>query len=373
MDTATVYFLGAGASKDAGIPVTAGLLPRVKANIRDRSDRDDLRRFVQTFDTGGSGQSGRAPIVELISFLDNAIRTERPLDTFFKLDRLRDVRRQLTSEVAKAVVSRKGARVEVPEDALDTPGATTLRVASYYRTFVQKLVGRDRTLVSEADLPLGDTVVTTNYDISIDVALYEAAYSEERRGGSSSVTDVYLGSEFRDPYDDTPAFSEPKMCVDLFKLHGSLNWLYCPNCSRIFVAAFGQSVIYFDTPESDLDELTCFCGYFSLEPVIVAPSAVQDISNPHLQAIWTNAQWALEAADHWVFSGYSLPPDDMAIRAMLHRAQVSEKRSKRPKVTVVAPSSDEKEWRLLKARYRALLGLGVRYLSKTFKDYIATA
>ena len=53
MDTATVYFLGAGASKDAGIPVTAGLLPRVKANIRDRSDRDDLRRFVQTFDTGG--------------------------------------------------------------------------------------------------------------------------------------------------------------------------------------------------------------------------------------------------------------------------------------------------------------------------------
>ena len=188
MDTATVYFLGAGASKDAGIPLTAGLLPRVKANIRDRSDRDDLRRFVQTFDTGGSGQSGRAPIVELISFLDNAIRTERPLGTFFKLDRLRDVRRQLTVEVAKAVVSRKGARVEVPEDALDTPGATTLRVASYYRTFVQKLVGRDRTLVSEADLPLGDTVVTTNYDISIDVALYEAAYSEERRGGSSSVT-----------------------------------------------------------------------------------------------------------------------------------------------------------------------------------------
>ena len=38
MDTATVYFLGAGASKDAGIPLTAGLLPRVKANIRDRSE-----------------------------------------------------------------------------------------------------------------------------------------------------------------------------------------------------------------------------------------------------------------------------------------------------------------------------------------------
>ena len=371
MGTATVYFLGAGASKDAGVPLTLGLLPRVKANIRKRSRRGELRHFIKTFDTGSSGQSGRPPIVELISILDNAIQTERPLDHYFHLERLRRVRNHLTYEIARAVVSRKGARVQVPKEALDQPRVRTLRVAGYYRTFVRKLVGRDRTLMPEADLPPGDTIVTTNYDTSFDRALYEATYAEDGAVVRSDMTDVYLGSEFRDPYEDTPAFSDPQVCVDLFKLHGSLNWLYCPNCSRIFVSAFGQSVFYLDKPKQAKDELTCFCGYLPLEPVIVAPSVVQDIRNPHLQAIWTNAQWALEAADHWVFVGYSLPPEDMAIRAMLHRAQVSLTRSKKPTVTVVAPADNTREWKSLKARYRSLLGPRARYLPVSFKDYVA--
>ena len=370
MGSGTVYFLGAGASRDAGVPLTPGLLPKVKASIRSRLGRGELRRFITAFAMGSSDQSSRPAIVDLIGILDNAIRTERPLDRYFHVDRLRRVRNQLTVEIARAVVSKKGAVLEVPREALDQPRVRALRVAKYYRRFVQKLAGRNRTLAAEADLPPGDVIVTTNYDTIIDRALYEAVYAEEGASVRSKMTDVYLGSEFRDPYENTPAFSDPQLCVDLFKLHGSLNWLYCPSCSRIFVSAFGQSVFYLDRPKQDKDELTCFCGYFSLEPVIVAPSAIQDISNPHLQAIWTNAQWALEAADHWVFAGYSLPAEDMAIRAMLHRAQVSLTRSKKPTVTIVAPADNNKQWMSLKARYRSVLGPGATYLPMSFKEYV---
>ena len=81
-------------------------------------------------------------------------------------------------------------------------------------------------------------VITTNYDMNVDVALYELAYDEQ-----SPLSDVYLGSDFRDPYEDEFALSDPRATVDLFKLHGSLKlallskvypnfrcslWLLCP-------------------------------------------------------------------------------------------------------------------------------------------------
>ncbi len=70
-----------------------------------------------------------------------------------------------------------------------------------------------------------------NYDITMDVALYELVYADETGAdrGESDLSDVNLGStEFRDPYTDEYALSDTKATVDLLKLHGSLNWLYCP-------------------------------------------------------------------------------------------------------------------------------------------------
>ena len=367
----TVYFLGAGASKDAGVPLSAGLLLKIEGEVRTRRGRRELRRFLRSFSTSGDG--ARPSIVALISLIDYAIRNERPLDSYFDLDRLRRIRNDLVFEIANAVEPRRGSRVVIPEGAGDQPRVREVRVAGYYRQFVRLLVGRDRRLEPEADLPPGDVIVTTNYDMMVDRALYEAVYAaEEDRVVRSDLTDVYLGSDFRDPYDDTPAFSEPEMCIDLFKLHGSISWLYCPSCARIFVSAVAPSTFYLEKPKAKavVSELTCFCGYYPLEPVIVAPSAVQDIENLHLQAIWFNAYMALEGADHWVFAGYSLPPEDIAIRAMLHRAR--EARSRGPTITVVAPRLDDEDWRRLKARYRSFFGPGLKHVPLRFRDYVQT-
>jgi len=45
----TVYFLGAGASADAGVPLTDDLLRGIVRRIKAREERRTLLRFIDTF------------------------------------------------------------------------------------------------------------------------------------------------------------------------------------------------------------------------------------------------------------------------------------------------------------------------------------
>jgi hypothetical protein len=54
--------------------------------------------------------------------------------------------------------------------------------------------------------------------------------------------------------------------------------------------------------------------------MIVALSLVRDVRDPILLEIWRNALESLRQADEWVIVGYSLPPEDLAIRSMFLRA-----------------------------------------------------
>jgi len=364
----TVYFLGAGASADAGVPLTKALLTKIRKNIKGRSY---LNRFIQEFGFLDNQSTGRPPIAEAISLLDSCLRENRPLSHFFNIERLRIVRSHLTTELSRVIrrCNVAGAKVRIPEDAQDQPGAKGRKVPMYFKRFAKKLRPRNREVNRPEDesglrLRPGDAIITTNYDTNIDVALYELIYATE-----GSFTDAFLGSNFLDPYTDLDALTEPEATIDLFKLHGSLNWLYCPRCSRIYVAAFGFTVLYLERKSQHKNELTCHCGYYYLEPVIIAPSVYQDIINPHLQAIWTNAYHVLETADRWVFIGYSLPTEDLAVRSLLYRAKSgrSYKIGVPPEIQVVCPKDFIKE---LRPRYVSLFGKTVKFDGRRFRDYV---
>jgi hypothetical protein len=368
----TVFFLGAGASADAGVPQTRELLTRIVTGLR-RGGRTRVQRdvlvFIARLGFAKGDEAGRAPIVDVISLLDSCLQENRPLDRKFTVERLREVRTCLISELSKAiqVASNHGVKVLMPKDALDQPGAEGRRVAQYLKRFARSLRPRSR----EAGVPLGagDAIITTNYDTQIDVAVFELAYWNESGGkpGVSRLSDVFLGSAFRDPYEDVDALSEPANVVDLFKLHGSLNWLYCPCCMRAYIAAFCDSVQLLEFgPE---DEQTCFCGYMPLEPVIVAPSVFQDVGNPHLQAIWMNAYQVLERADQWVFVGYSLPAEDLAVRSLLYRAFQARRQSRRgtPRVKVVCPKESLDD---VKRRYQCLFGSSIECDGRRFCEFV---
>ena len=368
MTDSTVYVLGAGASAEAGVPLTKSLLE----NLASRSAHSvELARFIKRF---GFQDVKEGSIQDLINFVNSCVRDNQPLDGDFTIDKLRALRNAITVQLSFVIgeTSNNGDKVQLPDEADDQLGAEELRLPVHFRLFVRRLKTRRRGIAGR--LAAGDVVVSTNYDINIDAALYELVYADEtgaERGGST-LSDVYLGStEFRDPYTDEYALSSTKATVDLLKLHGSLNWLYCPRCMRIFVSAFGFSVRYLadlNDPET-ADERTCFCGYHPLEAVIIAPSSTQEIANLHLRSIWLNAYKALEAADHIVVCGYSLPPEDLAIRSLFHRALDARRQMdrERPTVKVIDPKAADGQ---LKDRFVRLFGQHVRFVEKKFSAWV---
>jgi hypothetical protein len=68
---------------------------------------------------------------------------------------------------------------------------------------------------------------------------------------------------------------------------------------------------------------------------------VRDTKDPNLLEIWKNALEALRHAHEWIIVGYSLPPEDLAIRSMFLRAWQS--RTEKPRVTVVQKPGNMKD------------------------------
>ena len=368
MVKSSVYFLGAGASADAFVPLTNKLLPALVKSLPSRSGKN-LRNFIDYFGFTGKDQS----IVDLINFVNSAIRHNQPLDKRFDIVTLRRIREEITVYLSSVMdtAGKRGKVLALPDDAKEQPFAKERRIMPYFRTFARKLVTRERYIGTEL-LP-GDVVITTNYDTNLDAALFELAYADDTGIGPNDfkLTDVYLGSsEFRDPDEDEYAFSDPEHTIDLLKLHGSFNWLYCPRCHRIFVAAFGSSVQFLMRKKQSPDETTCFCDY-PLDPVIVAPSGEQEISNPHLRGIWMNAYHALERADRIIICGYSLPPQDLAIRSLFYRAIDGRRQlgGAEPSEIVVVNTSKESEFR---KRYKTLFGTNIDFRTLRFKDWVSS-
>ena len=363
MTESSVYFLGAGASVDAGVPLTDRLLSVLVNDLGP----GDLHEFINRFGFDGKGQS----IIDLINFVNSTIRQDQPLDKHFDIKRLRRIRAQITVDLSSVMdkSGNHGKRLRLPPGAEDQPLAQERRIMTYFRTFARTLVARERSIGTT--LGPGDVVITTNYDTNLDAALFELAYADEaginRKG--HNLTDVYLGSsEFRDPYDDEYAFSDPAHTVDLLKLHGSFNWLYCPRCHRIFVAAFGSSVQCFAGKYKNRAETTCFCDY-PLDPVVVAPSAEQEISNPHLREIWMNAYHALERADRVIICGYSLPAQDLAIRSLFYRAIDGRKNvtNAPPSKIVVVNTCKDLTFR---DRYKKIFGTNIDFRPVKFENWV---
>ena len=363
MTKSSVYFLGAGASVKAGVPLTDRLLSALANDLGP----GDLQDFINRFGFEGKGQS----IIDLINFVNSAIRQDQPLDKRFDIERLRQIRAEITVHLSSVMdkPGGNGRRLSLPVDADDQPFARDRRIMAYFRTFARKLVTRKRRIGTK--LRPGDVVITTNYDTNLDAALFELAYADEtgmnRKG--SNLTDVYLGSsEFRDPYDDEYAFSDPTHTIDLLKLHGSFNWLYCPRCHRVFVAAFGSSVQFLVGKQKDREETTCFCDY-PLDPVVVAPSAEQEISNPHLREIWINAYHALERADRVIICGYSLPAQDLAIRSLFYRAIDGRKNvtNAPPSKIVVVNTCKDLTFR---DRYKKIFGTNIDFRPVKFENWV---
>ena len=107
--------------------------------------------------------------------------------------------------------------------------------------------------------------------------------------------------------------------MKLLKLHGSTNWLQCPNCQRLYVK-FGNKQDILEVAGATSCRHCKRCGNDNrLRGSLVMPTFLKDLSNFQLKLVWQNAGVEIMEAERLVFIGYSLPHADFEFRQLLSR------------------------------------------------------
>ena len=103
--------------------------------------------------------------------------------------------------------------------------------------------------------------------------------------------------------------------LKILKPHGSTNWGYCSNCTRLYIS--------YGTRIQSTFECIKYCNkrftrkHITLTPIMITPTFIKDIGNIHLKNIWSNAGIEISEANKLIFIGYSLRPEDFYFRQLL--------------------------------------------------------
>jgi SIR2-like domain len=217
----TAIFLGAGASKAEGAPLQGQLFQDYFSSALFKNSYDDMDRELATFfdlmfqidvDHGDMTKIKFPTFEEVLGLTDLAILRKESFRNFdienraTNSGRLRFIAQYLVFLVAKVLDDKLRGH------------------ARFHRQLVSAL--------SNANELRNMVFVSTNYDILIDNALME-----EKANG----TNLDYGVEFRN-FDNPVDWSRPALdrCVQLFKPHGSLNWVSnfalasCRYCQSVY-------------------------------------------------------------------------------------------------------------------------------------------
>lgn len=308
----TVLFLGSGASVPFGYPTTNEILDRIAKSLNppasfrkkrpvwskwvDRYEdeiRGELRAVLRAVLPGFKHHARKrgASIIDVLSTVDFHIANSLPLSSNFGLERLKRARHFLN---------------------LAMNGVLQGDLMKSYRARVARWIWKSSRKGSRV------SIVTTNYDCVFELQLFAAI---SKRG--KVFKDVDFGTSVSSP--SSVDFLRPKKSkLGVFKLHGSLNWLRCSRCQRLYVNP-QKRIASLEFWKETRPYNTCLCRG-RLRGVMVAPSYVRDMRDSHFTEIWDAALQELRAATEWIFIGYSLPQEDVGIRSLLLRALHSRKR-----------------------------------------------
>jgi hypothetical protein len=356
-----VFIFGAGATKDCGGPTTNEILYKAFSDdaVNKKLERSEevalvKKCLIEHFHVPEQNATcDQYPsLTLLLSLLDLSIERNRPL---------LQKKPQFPKGLGRQELTKVRATIEyiifsVLDHYLRSP------IGGAYRDLLKS---------SLIDPAKGPRTISLNYDIILDNLMCEAAQSH-----NTNATPDY-GCDIR-----TAAYTKREPYGKLLKLHGSLNWLFCPGCQRLDLgmSASGSAIadssmvkeLYHFKPldkhylcsDESCDECQCkYCGT-PLRAVMITPSFVKDYQNPHIQRVWYEAEWLLRESTNVYVIGYSLPDDDLEVIHLLRRSLEHPP----PKtITVVNPDPAA----LIKRRYRSLFGPEIRWEEKKFEDWAA--
>ncbi len=175
------------------------------------------------------------------------------------------------------------------------------------------------------------SVITTNWDIMLDNAIHTIIQDEIKANGEEKrgVLDYCCYISSLEEYDHSIesglyVLGQGGYNVKIIKLHGSLNWLQCPKCNRLYVKLYKKWTggFVFDKKycynckknyqEEDNDSIL-------LNTSMVMPTFLKNLNNLQIKLSWLNASNELSEATKVVFLGYSFSEADFEFKQLLSR------------------------------------------------------
>jgi len=343
----TAIFLGGGASAAAMAPVQADLFREYFRLVRDSDSvinsemyREVTAYFATLFDidiTKNDVENLLFPTFEeALGILDLAVRRREALKDFDleniskNSNRIGFLRQYLVLLMA-AVLDYKSSD---PRDL--------------HCSMIQGL--------ERAGLLMDTTFITTNYDTLIDDALARVPFYQIDYG----IDFINLNPNYA---------SSSAGSVKLYKIHGSLNWLYCPTCNTISLTTKEKGIIRL---LEDMKNSDCKRCQSVMLPVIVPPTFFKDMSNVFLSLVWNKAEQALLEVNRIIFCGYSFSDADMHIKYLMKRIQTNRVEPSSLHIYVINNHHGKNEHARIseKRRYTRFLGRLVEYTDLAFEDFV---
>ncbi|MDI9312184.1 MAG: hypothetical protein QM535_18360 [Limnohabitans sp.] len=341
-------FLGAGASKAFGLPLTGEIFPLIIQRLKSKqlfkgnsTEQNELSNFIKRLYPGlVKIRKNKYPLItDTLSLLDHLLNTG---NYFWGKSETKDI------------IFYKGLFEKAIFEVLEIPFKKNSASHIDETPPILKQMGN---WIYQNHKDIFFSIISTNYDITVEEELYSRF--KDNQHPISQLVD--FGINWRDPGKDKIHLRPLEPAIGIYKLHGSTNWLKCNLCNHIYINIKGN--IYHQAFREEIDtKNTCHCGNAPLSTLIVAPSLARIIYDNNLPHIWNNSFERLRRASEWIIIGYSFPPEDLNIKSMLVRAFNA--RVEKPQITVVQKGKG------FKSRYNAIFGETV-YLEGGLEEFMA--
>jgi hypothetical protein len=347
-----VFIFGAGASKAENAPIASELLLKSLTELRNDGHINELKRFLREFfyvNTENLGQILLPTFEEVLTMVDISLARQEDFSSDLNYERLSAIRDSLIYSIAKI---------------LDISLRNSGRL---HRLFIKNLFDLNRDIWRRASF------INLNYDILLDNALIDLYGSKD--------LDLDYGIDFRNfveprerNHDERVEFIQnpeewfvprKESSVLLLKPHGSLNWLYCPNCNTIKTTKTEKGALRIWN-----ERVICENDQSYQKTLIIPPTWEKIYDNPHLTRIALKTDEVLRRASSVFFVGYSLADADIKLKYLFKKALYDPDLGSRPEITAILRENEvNQKNEEVKERYSRFLGNDVQFDLRGFEYF----
>jgi len=305
----TVFVLGAGASVEAGAPVMNDFLDKAERLRELGRVSDSQREFDLVFKALAALNHAHSKAVLNVRNIEEVFAAFEMAKLIRRLDPLaiEDIE-SLPEAMQRVIVRTLEKSVLFPIEK-----RVGLKLPGKYEGFADLFIHLAQ---KYPDIGNRASIITFNYDICLDMALYQAQVPIE----------YYLEStqaDFRS--------------IPLLKLHGSLNWFKCSGCgkpapwklrdywtNRYQTVYDGETTMEISQRSHEFKH--CPNATTPKSAYVVPPTWNKSQYHGELESVWGAAARELSNASNIIVCGYSLPQSDHFFRQLYALGTISDHR-----------------------------------------------